>query len=123
MIEASFAALLIGWFVYRLWRFLAVDVITIRFRAWLFGIKITIDDPAEFGATPEVEDEAEARWPKLLHMWHCPWCFGFWIALVTTIVTNQTINGGLPAPVLVVGASAAVAGLLGANDPDQMYSG
>lgn len=122
MIEASFAALLIGWFVYRLWRFLAVDVITIRARARLFGIKITIDDPAELGEAPEAEDEAEARWPKLFHMWHCPWCFGFWIALVTTIVTDQTINGGLPAPVLVAGASAAVAGLLGANDPDQMYS-
>jgi hypothetical protein len=122
VIEATFAAALIGWFSYRLWRFLAVDVITIRFRARLFGIKIVVDDPAELGEAPKAEDEAEARWPKLFHMWHCPWCLGFHLAWMTTVVTDVVIDGGLPAPGLVAGAAAAVTGLLGANDPDQMYS-
>jgi hypothetical protein len=122
VIEASFAALLIGWFSYRLWRLLAVDVITIRFRAWLFGIKITIDDPAELGEAPEADDEAEARWPKLFHMWHCPWCLGTWLAIAITIATDVIVDGGVAAPVLVAGTAAAVTGLLGANDPDQMYN-
>jgi hypothetical protein len=122
VIESVFAAILIGWFAYRLWRLLAVDVLTLRLRARLFGIKITIDDPAELGEPLEPEDEAEARWPRLFHMWHCPWCLGFWLAIGITIATDIVIDGGLPAPVLVAGAAAAVTGLLGANDPDQMYS-
>jgi hypothetical protein len=113
---------LIGGAAYRLWRLIAVDVISRRARGWLFGVKVEVTDSAELGGALEPEDEEETRWPKLFHMWHCPWCMGTWLAFGLTLVANRRVKRGIAAPVLVGLAAAAVTGLLGANDPDQMYS-
>lgn len=40
----------------------------------------------------------------------CPWCAGFWIAVLVTAVTAWTV--GIANPVLVAPAAAAVTGLL-----------
>lgn len=89
---------------YRLWRLLALDVITLPIRVWLFCI-----DP---------EGEREPRFGSALYWLHCPWCSGTWLSALVTLAADRTIDGGLQAPVLVAAAAAALTGLLGAHDPD-----
>lgn len=89
---------------YRLWRLLALDVITLQIRVWLFRI-----DP---------EGEREPRFGSALYWLHCPWCSGTWLTALVTLAADRTIDGGLQVPVLSAAAAAALTGLLGAYDPD-----
>lgn len=102
------ATLLIGVAAYRLWRLLALDVITMPIRAWLFNI-----DPDD--------DTVEPRFVFALSFLRCPWCLGSWIAAGLTIAADTVLADGVAEPALVGIAAAAVTGMIGSRDPDQMY--
>jgi hypothetical protein len=78
------AAVLIGLAAWRLWRLAATDELTEPLRARLpTGL-------ASFVA--------------------CPWCLGFWCAVAVTVAVDLTV--GVPAPVLVGAAAAALVPLI-----------
>lgn len=105
-LAALAAAVLIAWLSYRAWALLALDTITIRPRRWLF--------------TEARDDRRVYKWLKLFLK--CPWCAGFWITVVVTVLADVLIDGGVPMPVLVGGAAAAGTALLGGNDDRMMES-
>lgn len=94
------AAALIGWCAYRAWALLALDTITLKVRQRIF--------------TEARQDRRVYKWLKLF--WKCPWCAGFWINVVIVVLTARWANGGLPVPLLVLGAASAVTAQLGIRD-------
>ena len=105
-LAALAAAVLIAWLSYRAWALMALDTVTIKLRRRIF--------------TEAREDRRVYKWLKLF--WKCPWCAGFWITVVVTILADIFIDGGVPMPVLVGGAAAAGTALLGGNDDRLMES-
>lgn len=95
--------LLIGFASFRIWRFLAEDTITASARAYVFF------------------HEDECRFPVTYYFWTCPWCLGTWITAAVTLVTDLVVDGGIPMPLLVFGAAAAVTGILGETFSDQGF--
>jgi hypothetical protein len=84
-------AVVIGLASYRLWRLVAEDAITEGLRERLLE------------QTPE-------RTRELIE---CPWCLGSWLAFAVTLAVDLVI--GIPAPVLVGLAAAAVVGWVAEN--------
>ena len=105
-LAALAAAVLIAWCSYRAWALMALDTITIKLRRRVF--------------TEARQDRRVYKWLKLF--WKCPWCAGFWVTVVVTVLTDVLVDGGLPAPALVLGAAAAGTALLGGNDNRMMES-
>lgn len=56
---------------------------------------------------------ARGDWQEYLV--HCPWCVGVWAAAALTLVVD--VHYGLPAPLLVWGACAHIAGLANILEP------
>lgn len=109
-LDALTAAFTIGLASYATWRLIAVDTITKRVRVWLFS-------EARLNKT-------FYAWLKL--WWKCPWCAGAWITACITILADELVEGGLPAPLLVFAAARAVTGWIGSHDEDyqsQMMEG
>lgn len=79
----------IGLASYRLFRLVSIDAITEAPREWVLT------------RSPE----------KVRELIECGWCAGSWIAFAVTWGTDAAI--GLPAPVLVGLAAAAVVGMIG----------
>jgi hypothetical protein len=85
-------AVLIALTAYRLWRLVALDTVTERLR---------------FRLLPE----GTTRWVFVT----CPWCLGTWLTGGLWVLTWWQLQS-LPAPGLVLGAAAALTGLLGLLD-------
>lgn len=105
-LAALSAAVLIAFASYRAWALMALDTITIKFRRRIF--------------TEAREDRRVYKWLKLF--WKCPWCAGFWVTVLITVLADIFISDGVPMPVLVGGAAAAGTALLGGNDDRMMES-
>lgn len=101
-LNALSAAVVIGLASVAIWRALAVDVVTQRIRELLWG-----------DGTPETTFRHWLKaWGK------CPWCAGAWITGILTILTDELVDGGLPAPLLVFAAARYVTGWIGSRDED-----
>lgn len=98
MIELAVASALIGAAGYRAWRIFGLDTITEPARAWLIAR----------------DDRPAVRWFTDLIL--CPWCLGWWICGVLTIVVALALNWTALAAVLVWLASSTVCGMLGGRD-------
>lgn len=105
-LDALAASLAVGLASAGVWRAFAVDVVTRGLRERLFG-------DGEGGVR---ELGTLGKW---LHTWwKCPWCAGAWVTAAVTIATDLTVDGGLPAPLLVFAAARYVTGWIGSRDSD-----
>lgn len=86
---------------YRIWRLLALDLVTADLRVRLFGSR---------------DGSMSIRHPMLLEMWECPWCLGFYLSIVVVMSTNLLID--FPLPALYVLATSTIVGFLGARLED-----
>lgn len=109
--------------VYRLWRLVARDAITARWRETLYNRW----PPDATRAAGEMTWDARSRQmvyrvrpkdkPKvsaLATAVACPWCSGLWASAVATAAVNACF--GLTWPVLWFGALSTAVGLLGRAD-------
>lgn len=81
--------ILIGLASYRLWKLAAEDAIAETPREWVLA------------RSPE----------RMRELVECPWCLGSWVAFGVTWAVDAAV--GLPAPVLVGLAAAAIVGMIG----------
>lgn len=101
-LEALAASIVIGLASAAIWRAMAVDVVTKKVREWLWG-----------------EDAPDTTFRNWLKAWgKCPWCAGAWITVGITLLTDHLVEGGLPAPLLVMAAARYVTGWIGSQDED-----
>lgn len=81
---------------------------------------ITRDDfPPILWLRSFVVELSTARHHWLADLITCPWCTGVWLGAGITWLTDATVRGGLPAPVLVWATAAATAGWLGKADDSE----
>jgi hypothetical protein len=65
----------------------------------------------------EHESGSDTEWnSKLAYLLSCPWCLGFWVSGVTTVLVSMAY--GLDYPILTWLAMSTVVGFLGRIDGD-----
>lgn len=64
-----------------------------------------------------VEDRTgpESGWSYLVH---CPWCMSPYVAALCVLLTAVSVDGGVPAPALVIAACSALTGLIASIEPE-----
>lgn len=95
--------------LYNRWPPTAVRATTVG--VWMGDIREVVQS-----ARVEHPDRTKRRNPKV-SVWakgfDCPWCFGFWLAGLATLVL--AIGPGIPLPLLWWPATAAAVGLIGSR--------
>lgn len=110
--------------VYRLWRLLARDAITARWREALYNRwppdatraagEMTWDSKSRQMVYRFRPSQAKPRVSVVAQAIDCPWCAGLWASAAATVAVNACF--GLVWPVLWFAALSAAVGLLGRAD-------